>query len=105
MAIYTVDTNADTVDAGDGVLSLREALALADATEAADTILFADAVQGQTIVLAGSQLTVNSDVTIDGGSGVTIDADEKSRVLLVQGDGTDVTLAHLTITGGRTTGR
>ena len=60
--------------------------------------------QGQTIVLAGSQLTVNSDVTIDGGSGVTIDADEKSRVLLVQGDGTDVTLAHLTITGGRTTG-
>ena len=89
MAIYTVDTNADIVDAGDGVLSLREALALADADRAtADTILFAPAVQGQTIVLAGSQLTVNSDVTIDGGSGVTIDADEKSRVLLVQGDGT-----------------
>ena len=56
-------------------------------TATADTILFADAVQGRTIVLAGSQLTVNSDVTIDGGSGVTIDADEKSRVLLVQGDG------------------
>ena len=109
MAIYTVDTNADIVDAGDGVLSLREALALADATEAADTILFADAVQGRTIVLAGSQLTVNSDVTIDGGSGVTLDADGKSRVLLVQGgtdnDRKDVTLAHLTITGGRTTGR
>ncbi len=85
MAIYTVDTTADIVDAGDGVLSLREALALADATAAADTILFADAVQGRTIVLAGSQLTVNSDVTIDGGSGVTIDADGKSRVLLVQG--------------------
>ena len=84
MAIYTVDTTADIVDAGDGVLSLREALALADATEAADTILFADAVQGRTIVLAGSQLTVNSDVTIDGGSGVTLDADEKSRVLLVR---------------------
>ena len=76
MTIYTVDTNADIVDAGDGVPSLREALAKADATEAADTILFADAMQGQTIVLAGSQLTVNSDVTIDGGSGVTIDADE-----------------------------
>ena len=62
------------------------------------------AVQGQTIVLAGSQPTVNSDVAIDGGSGVTIDAHGKSRVLLVQGQGTDVTLAHLTITGGRTTG-
>ena len=47
--------------------------------------MFAAAVQGRTIVLAGSQLTVNSDVTIDGGSGVTIDADEQSRVLLVQG--------------------
>ena len=69
MATYTVDTTADTVDAGDGVLSLREALALADADRAtADTIEFAAAVQGQTIVLAGSQLTVNSDVTIDGGS-------------------------------------
>ena len=59
-------------------------------------------------MLAGSQLTVNSDVTIDGGAGVTIDANQQSRVLLVQG-GTedqpnDVVLAHLTITGGRTTG-
>ena len=40
--------------------------------------------QGQT-TLDGSQLTVNSDVTIDGGTGVTIDADQASRVLLVQG--------------------
>ena len=103
MAVYIVDTTADIVDAGDGRLSLREALARADATEEADTIRFSDQVQGGTIVLAGSQLTVASDVTIDGGSGVTIDADEKSRVLLVQGDGTDVMLAHLTITGGRTT--
>ena len=105
MAIYTVDTNADIVDAGDGVLSLREALALADATEAADTILFADAVQGRTIVLAGSQLTVNSDVTIDGGSGVT----HRRRRAEPGAAGAgrrrrDVTLAHLTVTGGRTTG-
>ena len=65
--------------------------------------------QGRTIVLAGSQLTVASDVTIDGGSGVTLDADGRSRVLLVQGATSDerseVTLAHLTVTGGRTTGR
>ena len=87
MTTFTVDTTADIVDPGDGVLSLREALALADATEAADTILFAPAVQGRTIVLAGSQLTVNSDVTIDGGSGVTLDADERSRVLVGAGRG------------------
>ena len=43
MATYSVDTNTDIVDAGDGVLSLREALALADATADPDTILFASA--------------------------------------------------------------
>ena len=84
MATYSVDTNTDIVDAGDGVLGLREALALADATADADSILFANTLQGQTIVLAGSELTVNSDVTIDGGSGVTLNADGKSRILLVQ---------------------
>jgi len=105
MAVYTVDTTADTVDARDGVLSLREALAQADAAAGADTIRFADAVQGGTIVLAGSQLTVASEATIDGGSGLTIDADGRSRVLLVQEPEGDqpvtVTLSHLTITGGR----
>ncbi|MGD9508978.1 MAG: choice-of-anchor Q domain-containing protein, partial [Geminicoccaceae bacterium] len=106
MPIFTVDTTSDVIDAHDGVLSLREALARADATEAADTIRFADAVQGGTIVLAGSQLTVASEVTIDGGSGVTLDADGRSRVLLVQEPEGDrhawITLAHLTITSGRT---
>ena len=64
--------------------------------------------QGGRIVLAGSQLTVGSDVTIDGGAGITLDADQQSRVLLVQGgsqdDRTDVTLSFLTVTAGRTTG-
>ena len=110
MATYTVDTIADTVDAGDGVLSLREALALADVDPAtADTIGFAGAVQGGTIVLAGSQLTVNSDVNIDGGTGVTIDANQQSRVLLarpplgVYSAHLSVTLDHLAIIGGHTT--
>mgnify|MGYP000464549705 CR=1 FL=1 len=106
MPTFTVDTTSDTVDAHDGMLSLREALARADRTEEADTIRFAEAVQGGTIVLAGSELTVASAVTIDGGSGVTIDADDRSRVLLMQDPGAGehfvVTLSHLTITGGRT---
>ena len=100
MADFIVDTTADTVDAHDGVLSLREALARADRSDGADTIRFADAVQGGTIVLAGSQLTVASDVTIDGGSGVTIDGNRLSRVLLVQDAGSGVTLDHLSISGG-----
>ena len=103
-ATFIVTTTSD-VSADDGVLTLREALALADADSlTADRIEFAPEVQGQTIVLGGSQLTVNSDVTIDGGAGVTIDANQASRVLLVQGLDTDVVVRHLTITGGRTTG-
>ncbi|MFO1046509.1 MAG: choice-of-anchor Q domain-containing protein [Geminicoccaceae bacterium] len=108
MADFIVDTTADTVDAHDGVLSLREALAQADRSDGADTIRFSDQVQGGTIVLAGSQLTVASEVTVDGGSGVTIDADQRSRVLLVEEPEGDnhawVTLSHLTITDGRTRG-
>ena len=76
MATYTVTTTADTLDPTDGQLSLREALALADVDAAtADTIDFAPEVQGGRIALAGSQLTVASEVTIDGGAGVTIDAE------------------------------
>ena len=99
---FLVTTTSDA-SADDGVLSMREALALADADPAtADTIVFdLAAMGGNTIVLGGSQLTVASDVTIDGGSGVIIDGDEKSRVLLVQGYGTDVALENLTISGGR----
>lgn len=105
MATYTVTTTSDVVDSADGQLSLREALALADVEAAtADTIEFAPDVQGGRIVLAGSQLTVNSDVTIDGGAAVTIDANQQSRVLLVQGFGTAVDLRHLTVSGGRTSG-
>ena len=45
-----------------------------------------------------------SDVTIDGGTGVTIDANELSRVL-AQGNYSQVVLANLTVTGGKSTGR
>jgi hypothetical protein len=108
MVTYTVTTTSDVVDPSDGELSLREALALADSDPTtADTILFSDAVQGGTIVLAGSQLTVASDVTIDGGAGVTIDAQQASRVLVATpgtiGPNTgivDVSLNNLIITGG-----
>ena len=69
----------------------------------ADTIRFdAAKVQGQTIVPTAGQLVANTDVTVDGGTGVTIDADQQSRVLRVQGVGTDAVLDSLTITGGLT---
>ena len=78
MTTFTVDTLSDDPTAG---LTLREALAAADGAAGADTIEFAAGIQGGTITLTGGQLGVGSDVTIDGGTGVTIDANELSRVL------------------------
>ncbi|MGE3291549.1 MAG: choice-of-anchor Q domain-containing protein [Geminicoccaceae bacterium] len=99
--IFTVTTAADSVDANDGVLSLREALTLAASEPGADQIEFAAAIQGQTLTLTMGQLSITSDVTINGGfDGVTIDAALHSRVFQVFGKYTDATFAYLTITGG-----
>ena len=102
MAYFVVTTPVDVVDPGDGRLSLREAIARANATPAADTVRFVAALAGDTLVLSGGELTIRNDLTIDGGNGarVTIDGDDKSRVLRVQGGGTDVSLRNLGVTGG-----
>src|SRR5262249_26999486 len=59
-------------------------------------------------VLDGTQLEVTlpgstAAVTIDGGSGVTLDGANRSRVVQVD-SGVQATLDHLTITHGRVTG-
>ena len=108
MATYSVDTNTDIVDAGDGVLSLREALALAEATRGSPTrSCLRSACRGRpsSWPAASSPPIPTLPSTA---AGVTIDADERSRVLLVEGttpdDANEMTLAHLAITGGLTTG-
>ena len=108
-AVLTVTTLADVVDPGDGKLSLREAVAAANATPALDAIRFAPSLEGQTLVLTGGQLTIDQDLTINGASGtpgsqVTIDANRASRVLTITGGQTDVKLNHLVITNGRSFG-
>ncbi|MDY3551876.1 choice-of-anchor Q domain-containing protein [Gemmata sp. JC717] len=98
-----VTTTADAVNAFDGVTSLREAVAYANAHAGADTITFAPGVAGGTIVLTGGQLTLSdsAQTIIDGGAaGVTLDGNNASRVLFV-GYGASAALNHLTITRGR----
>ena len=99
MANFTVTTGIDFTWADDGTLTLREALAAADATPEADIVSFdLTAMGGNRISLEGSQLSA-VDVIIDGGSGVEITANARSRVLATGGD---VTLVNLAITGGKT---
>ncbi|MCE9563551.1 MAG: IPT/TIG domain-containing protein, partial [Planctomycetes bacterium] len=101
-----VDTLVDVND-GDyspGNLSLREAIALANATPGADTITFKPGLTG-TITLSLGELAITDDVTITGPGAnlLTIDANDNSRVFNVD-DGTPtvktVTIDGLTITRG-----
>lgn len=104
MAIVT--TERDVVNPNDGVLSLREAIAQADSDD--HVVTFASGVKK--IVLTQGQLTSTfGGIDIDGGSGVTIDANGLSRVLEMRAQfdpygprSSEIT--GLTITGGRTTG-
>ncbi len=82
MATFTVTTTLDTVDAGDGKLSLREAVAQANATEVADTIVFGNAIDGKTLVLTKGELPIVRDAYIDGDQnedGVRVTSERRRR--------------------------
>jgi predicted outer membrane repeat protein len=92
MATFTVTTTDDVVNAGDGVLSLREAVSQANATAAADTIVFASAIEGQTLVedrtlvLTGGELAISNDLSINGDMNndnirVTLDGNHQDGIL------------------------
>ena len=109
MATFTVTTASDAVNAGDGVLSLREAVAQANATAAADTILFAAGLEGQTLQLTGGQLAITRDLTIDGdanndGSQIALDAGGLDRHFAISGSATDVALRDLVLATGLASG-
>lgn len=98
---YTVTTLADV---GDGicnaVCTLREAVAAAAVNPGRDTIVFADALGGGTVVLTGSQITIGSKLRIDGTNHkITLSGNGISRVLGIN-SGAEVDLIGLTLTGG-----
>ncbi len=107
-----VTTNVDVVDSEDGLLSLREAI---QAAEAGEMITFDASLKGQTIALSGTELAIAKGITIDASAlwnaennvpGLTLNADEKSRVFYISGGTADapVKLVGLTITGGNAKG-
>ena len=96
MAVFTVTTAVDVVNEGDGVLSLREAVQQANATAASDTILFAGALEGQTLTLTRGQLDLTGDLAIDG------DRNNDGSEVTISGSDTDVGLNELTIADGNT---
>ncbi len=93
----TIVTMADdVVDAYDGLISLREAIAVYSIS--GDTITFDVSLAGKTITLGGTQIVFTKDLTVQGND-TTIDANHLSRVFQVN-TGITVTMTDLTVTGG-----
>lgn len=98
-----------TLADGGGAGTLRTALAQANATADADTIVFAPGLEGGTVILTQGQLNLTSDVAIDGdrdndGREIQISGNLASRVVAVGGSGTDARLVDLTVADGNTYG-
>ncbi len=120
LAVITVTTNQDVVDLADGVVSLREAIFVANTAPGADTIEFDFGHDGpETIVLTQGELVITDSLTITGAGAdlLTIDAsgndptpDENngdgSRVFLIDDGVRDnrftAEVRGLTLTGGDT---
>src|SRR5262249_528148 len=85
---WTVNTTSDTTNANDLSLTLREAIAKA---EAGDTITFDASLSGKTITLADAELALTKDVTIkgdldgDGKADITIDGSALANAIHVTG--------------------
>ena len=98
MATFSVTSTADNGAAG----TLRWAVDQANTSAGADTIAFAPAVSGGTIVLSGGQLILTDAAltSIDGGAaGVTLDGNHANRIFKVN-LGSDVALSRLTFKNG-----
>ncbi|MBL9130736.1 MAG: hypothetical protein JNG86_06025, partial [Verrucomicrobiaceae bacterium] len=104
-ATFTVTTAVDEFDTPSGAsLSLREALRDAAAATGADTVGFAPALSGQTIVL-GSEIVItdSSAVTVDASSlpsRVVIDGGPGNNRLFHVGGNANVSIVAVKLTGG-----
>ena len=99
----TSDLAAETIDGGG--LSLREALAFTNANGLTNNIDFQIGLTG-TMILTLGQLSIASDLTIDGDTNndnaadITISGNNSSRIFNISGSLTDATLLSLTLTDG-----
>ena len=103
-----VTTLADKLDTTYDLanLSLRDAIAKANANPGTDTISFASNLDGGTISLSLGELAITDSVTIEGpgAANLTINGNQQSRIFDVN-DGNDATninveIDGLTLTGG-----
>lgn len=102
---WVVNVGGDVDDSvyGVGEFSLREAVRVLNSNPGPDTITFDIGLSRSSIELAGSELQVMDDLTINGlgAASLTIDAAGLSRLFNVM-PGQQLDINHLTLTGGST---
>ena len=99
-----VSSAADEVD-GDtssGHLSLREAVALANASLGSNTILFADSLNGVKLNLSLGQMDITEPLTIlgNGAKNTIIDAQKDSRIFALTNQAQIVSITGITLMNG-----
>jgi hypothetical protein len=105
LVVTTANDVLDNTVSNPNRLSLRDAVALANAHPGLDTITFASSLSGVPIKLSLGELLITGSVNIVGlgAKNTIIDAQHNSRVFDVAPNAGNVTFAGLTITGGKTT--
>ncbi|GMG81468.1 hypothetical protein LNKW23_06810 [Paralimibaculum aggregatum] len=107
MATFTVTTNTDIVDAADGVLSLREAIVMANASVGPDLIDVSLAELGEdTRLELGSVLVIQDDLVIDGLGVFSVAAapDSGAQLFRVDPGVASVVFQGISLSGGSTAG-
>jgi hypothetical protein len=101
LATFTVDSTLDVVNPNDGVTTLREAVAQANAAGSNDVIAFSSLFDTkQTIDLTGGELVVSDDLTLSPpATGLRIDAAFNSRHFRINGP-TSLTLERMELVNG-----
>lgn len=107
LSTITVTSAADPSGTHSGV-TLRDAIAQANASSGADTIVFAPSLDGTSIKLTQGELSITDALTIrgNGAQNTIVDAQGRSRIFNVTATGStalNLTLDSVTITGGKTT--
>ncbi|MCR5360298.1 MAG: hypothetical protein K6E55_10490 [Thermoguttaceae bacterium] len=101
---WIVTTLADTVNASDNYLSLREAV---DMASNGDLITFSSSLRGGTIHLNGKQIKITSAITISGRdlassgvNGITISANGMSRIFYTASSSGIISIDYVNFTNG-----